>query len=95
MNMTVPKLLYYKTMTTGSLPETIKVYLTDEHHHDLDYNRMRLYFIDAAIWATKHCPSYKRFDIQDVADHSIVCDQIAEYEFTDERDVIWFKLRWL
>jgi len=56
---------------------------------------MRLYFIDAAIWATKHCPSYKRFDIQDVADHSIVCDQIAEYEFTDERDVIWFKLRWL
>lgn len=79
---------------TGSLPETIKVYLTDERHN-FDYNRSRLYFIDAAIWAVKHCPSYVRYDIQDVGDHSAVYDQIAEYEFTDERDVIWFKLRWL
>jgi hypothetical protein len=93
--MMVPRVLFYKMMTTGSLPDTIKVYLTDEHHPDLDYNRMRLYFIDAAIWATKNCPSYKRFDIQEVADHSPTCDQIAEYEFTDEQDVTWFKLRWL
>lgn len=81
-------------MMTGSSPETIKVYLTDQYH-DLDYNRMRLYFIDAAIWATKHCPSYVRFDIQEVSDFSPIWDQIAEYEFTDERDVTWFKLRWL
>ena len=74
--------------------DTIRVYLTDEHRSDLDYNRMRLYFIDAAIWATKNCPSFKHFDIQDVADHSLTCDQICEYIFTDERDVTWFTLRW-
>jgi hypothetical protein len=73
--------------------DMIKVYLTDEGR-DLDYNRMRLYFIDAAIWATKHCPSYSRFDITDTADVSPFYDQIAEYEFGDERDVLAFKLKW-
>ncbi len=72
----------------------IRVYLSDEGR-DLDYNRMRLYFIDAAIWATKHCASYRKFDIQDVADHSDTCDQIAEYQFEDERDVLAFKLKWV
>ena len=71
----------------------IKVYLTDEGR-DLDYNRMRLYFIDAAIWATKFCPSYKRFDITDTADVSPLYDQVALYEFADERDVLAFKLKW-
>lgn len=89
----VPNQLFSKTMTTGSLPETIKVYLNDERHN-FDYNRSRLYFIDAAIWATKHCASYVHFDIQDVSDHSLIYDQIAEYEFTDPRDVFMFKLRW-
>ncbi len=73
--------------------DIIKVYLTDERH-DFDYNRSRLYFIDASIWAVKHCPSFKNFDMQDVSDHSLIYDQIAEYEFTDPRDVLWFKLRW-
>jgi hypothetical protein len=91
--MMVPNRLSSRTTMTGSLPETYKVYLTDERHN-FDYNRSRLYFIDASIWATKHCPSFKNFDIQDVADHSLTCDQMAEYEFTDERDVMWFKLRW-
>lgn len=80
-------------MMTGSSPNTIKVYLTDQNHN-LDYNRMRLYFIDAAIWATKNCPSFKHFDIVEVSDVSAAYDQICEYEFTDERDIIWFKLRW-
>ncbi len=73
--------------------DIIKVYLTDEHHN-FDYNRSRLYFIDASIWAAKNCSSFKNFDIQDVSDHSLIYDQIAEYEFTDPRDVLWFKLRW-
>lgn len=80
---------------TGSLPDIHRVYLTDEHLHHLDYNRIRLYFIDAAIWATKNCSSFRHFDIQEVSDFSPVCDQIAEYEFFDERDAMWFKLRWL
>lgn len=74
---------------------SIKVYLTDERHYDLSYNRMRLYFIDAAIWAVHNCRSYKKFNIQDASDHSIDCDQIAEYVFTDEKDVLMFKLKWL
>jgi hypothetical protein len=78
---------------TGSLPETIQVFLTDERHN-FDYNRSRLYFIDASIWAVKHCASFKNFDIQDVADHSDYYDLIAMYEFTDPRDVLLFKLRW-
>lgn len=80
-------------MTTGSLPETLKVYLTDENHN-LDYNNMRLYFIDAAIWATKNCSSFKNFEIIEVSDVSVNYDQVCQYEFTNEKDVIWFKLRW-
>lgn len=87
------KVLYSKMTMTGSLPKTIKVYLTDANHN-LDYNNMRLYFIDAAIWATKYCNSFKHFDILEVSDVSTAYDQICEYEFTDERDVFMFKLRW-
>lgn len=91
--MMAPKKLSSKMMMTGSLPETIKVYLTDANHQ-LDGNQMRLYFIDAAIWATKHCPSFKHFDILETSDVSYEFDQVCEYEFTDERDVFMFKLRW-
>lgn len=80
---------------TGSSPDIHKVYLTDEHLHHLDYNRIRLHFIDAAIWATKNCPSFKHFDITEVSDVSPVWDQICEYEFLDEQDAMWFKLRWI
>lgn len=71
----------------------IQVYITDEHY-DLSYNRMRLHFIDAAIWATRYCASYRRFDIQDVSDASLVCDQIAMYEFADEKEALMFRLKW-
>lgn len=74
--------------------DMIRVYLTDENHSDLSYEGMRLYLIDAAIWATKHCASYVKFDIQDVSDVSLIWDQVAEYVFTDQRDVTLFKLRW-
>lgn len=70
-----------------------KVLILDKNHN-LSYNMMRLYFIDAAIWATRHCPSYVRFDIHEVSDRSLECDQIAEYEFSDEKDVLMFNLRW-
>lgn len=73
---------------------SIRVYLTDEHHPNFSYDRMRLHFIDAAIWATRFCSSYKRFHIQDVADNNYFYDQIAEYEFTDERDALMFRLKW-
>lgn len=69
------------------------VYLTDENSK-LDYNYQRLYFIDAAIWATKFCSSYKSFDIQDVSDASLVCDQIAAYHFEDPKEALMFQLKW-
>lgn len=93
--MMAQKVSYFKTMMTGSLPKIYKVYLSDEHLQHLDYNRVRLYYIDAAIWATKNCKSFRHFDIQETNDVSTVYDQICEYEFTDEQDVMWFKLRWL
>lgn len=70
-----------------------KVYIYDKNHN-LSYNQMRLYFIDAAIWATRYCNSYKRFDITEVSDVSLECDQICEYEFLDEKDALMFKIRW-
>lgn len=91
----VPNLWCCKTMTPGSLPEIHRVYLSDEHLQHLDYNRVRLYFIDAAIWATKNCTSFKHYEIQEVNDVSTVYDQVAEYEFGSERDAMWFKLRWV
>jgi hypothetical protein len=66
--------------------------LTDQGH-ELDYNRMRLYFIDAAVWATRHCSSFVNFEIVDVADVSAFFDQIAEYKFLDQRDAIMFSLK--
>ena len=90
------KVLCYKTMIIGLWHEIdmIEIYLTDENHQDLSYEAMRSYFVDAAIWAEKHCASYKKFHIQDVSDVSLVWDQVAEYVFEDERDVMWFKLKW-
>jgi hypothetical protein len=72
----------------------IKVFITDENHPNFSYDRMRLYFIDAAIWATRFCSSYKRFHIQDVSETSDLHDQIAEYEFADERDALMFTIKW-
>jgi hypothetical protein len=69
-----------------------KVLLSDQGH-DLDYNRMRLYFIDAATWATRNCTSFKHFEIVDVVDVSPVCDQMAEYEFLDQGDATMFSLK--
>jgi hypothetical protein len=71
----------------------IEVYLTDERFGN--YDQARLHFIDASIWALNHCRSFAGFDIQDVSDVSLMWDQVAEYRFTDERDVTFFKLIWM
>lgn len=68
--------------------------LLSDQGHDLDYHHMRLYFMEAAAWASGHCPSFTDFDIIDVADLSPIVDQIAEYKFTEERDATLFSLRW-
>jgi hypothetical protein len=71
----------------------IKVLLNDEKFGN--YDRARLHYIDASIWALKHCKSFQGYEIVDVADVSMIWDQVAEYRFTDERDVTLFKLTWM
>jgi len=70
----------------------IKVLLTDRGL--MNYDQARLHFIDASIWALHNCRSFRGYEIVETADVSYEWDQIAEYQFTDPRDVTLFKLRW-
>ena len=72
---------------------TIKVTLSG-HHHNFSDSRLRLYYIDAAIWAVKNCLSYKKFVIKEIPGEKEAMADTADYEFLDERDVLLFKLRW-
>lgn len=80
---------------TGSLPKTHKVYLSDRRLNNLDYDRARLHLIDAAIWATKNCTSFKQFNIANVYVETPLREQIATYEFSNKQDAMWFTLRWI
>ena len=70
----------------------ITVLLNDERFSN--YDQARLHFIDAAIWATKHCKTFIGYEIVDVSDVSVAWAQIAEYRFINPRDVTLFKLVW-
>jgi len=69
-----------------------KVILTDERYPNYETNR--IYFAEASEWAQKYCPSFVSMDITDVSDVSGQWDQLAEYEFTDDKDLAFFILRW-
>jgi len=71
----------------------IKVILTDQGLKN--YDQARLHFIDASIWALQNCKSFGGYEIVETADVSYEWDQMAEYKFLDEKDAIWFKLRWV
>jgi hypothetical protein len=71
----------------------IKVLLTDRGLSN--YDQARLYFIDASIWALKNCKSFQGYEIVETSDVSYEWDQIAEYRFTDPRDVTLFKIAWM
>lgn len=68
-----------------------QVYLNDT---GISYDYAEQYFSNADIWARKNCPSYKGYDVQDVADFSYTNDFIALYLFEDEKDQMWFELKW-
>lgn len=70
----------------------ITVYLSDQGL--LSYDQARWHFIDASIWALYNCRSFQGYEIVETADVSYEWDQIAEYRFTDPRDVTLFKIRW-
>jgi hypothetical protein len=60
----------------------------------MDYDQSDRYFIEADQWAQKNCTTYIGYTVQDVSDVSYVWDQLACYEFRDEKDVVLFTLRW-
>jgi hypothetical protein len=68
-----------------------KVYLTDARH---EYRRAQQFFKDCESWAREHCPSFMQMDVMDVSDFSYEYDQIATYEFRDEKDAFWFTTAW-
>lgn len=70
----------------------ITVYLSDQGL--LSYDQARWHFIDASIWALYNCKSFQGYEIVETSDVSYEWDQIAEYRFTDPRDVLLFKIRW-
>lgn len=73
------------------MKKTFEVYLNDG---GVNYEDSEKYFSDADLWAATHCASYCGHYVQDVSDVSYVYDNIAEYVFKDERDVVAFTLRW-
>ena len=68
--------------------------LINDSNFNLDYARMRIYFMEAADWARQSCPSFIDYDVIDTSDVSPIFDQIAEYKFTDEKEAFLFELKW-
>ena len=60
----------------------------------MDYDQSDKFYILADQWAQQNCPSYVGYTVQDVSDVSLIWDQLADYEFRDEKDVMIFTLKW-
>lgn len=67
------------------------VYLTDE---GIPYERAEEHFAEVAAWASRQCASYVDYHVQDVSDASYFYDFVAQYQFTDPKDVLLFQLKW-
>lgn len=70
----------------------ISVILNDS---GLKYEETEAYYQEVDKWAQQNCASYLGYHVQDVSDVSLQWDMLANYEFRDEIDANWFKLRWL
>jgi hypothetical protein len=68
-----------------------EIYLNDTN---IPYEQANDYFSSAADWAKKQCPSFVEYHVQDVSDVSYTNDFIAEYKFRDQKDSMWFNLKW-
>jgi hypothetical protein len=71
----------------------ISVLVTDSGSANYEHNAE--YFGAINEWAAEHCESYRGYHVQDVADVSLVWDEIAEYLFESEVDEVLFRLKWL
>jgi hypothetical protein len=67
------------------------VYLNDAK---IPYEQAEDYFAEAAAWASRQCPSFIDYHVQDVSDCSYIYDFITEYQFKDPKDALLFELKW-
>jgi hypothetical protein len=67
------------------------VFVTDD---GMTYEQAEQHFSKLDAWAKKNCKSYYGYHAQDVADFSPVNDLIAQFAFEDQKDLMWFKLKW-
>lgn len=67
------------------------VYLTDT---GIPYEEAENFFAEAAAWASRQCPSFIDYHVQDVSDVSYYNDLITEYRFSDPKDALLFQIKW-
>ena len=70
----------------------VDILITDEGSPDFYKNTE--YFASIDQWAQKYCPSYIGYTVQDVSDVSLQWDEIACYQFKEQKDANWFMLKW-
>jgi hypothetical protein len=70
----------------------IKVYVNDALSPGYDFNAG--YFSEMDEWAKEHCLSYQGYEVVDTSDTSLIWDEVAEFCFEQEQDVLMFKLKW-
>jgi hypothetical protein len=69
-----------------------EVLITDSESGGYEFNEAYFGAIDR--WATENCNSYRGYHVQDVSDFSLLWDEIAAYQFEDDKDAVLFTLRW-
>jgi hypothetical protein len=67
------------------------VYITDT---GIPYESAEEFFAEAAAWASRQCPSFIDYHVQDVSDASYVNDFVTEYRFDDPKDAMLFELKY-
>lgn len=48
----------------------------------------------AESWAREHCKSFSSCEHLDLSDLSPMYDSVSMFVFTNEKELMWFKLRW-
>lgn len=71
----------------------LTVIVNDENSGGYEFNEAYFATIDA--WARAHCASYQGYHVQDVQDVSLLWDDLAQYRFGNEQDLVLFRLKWL
>lgn len=60
----------------------------------LSYDQSELLFLQAEHWARTHCESFDQVIYTDLSDTSYTIDQLAEFQFRDEKDALMFSIKY-